>query len=135
MKTFIFVSVLMSFSFLATAQKPTTNNGADNDQLNFTVPKKDSWLDRFEKRQTKMIQLLSLSEQQKRRLDTLNDHYVTQRATIHEDKTLNMKARLAKVETMRRQRESKFKSILNDSQLSKWNDLRKTQKKKTFRKK
>ena len=132
MKSLIFLVCMTAFSFSALAQKP---NGAEETQPNFTVPLTNTWLDRFEKRQTKMIQILGLSSEQKRSLDTLNDRYVTQKALLHEDKSLNMRARLSKNELMRRERDTKFRGLLKPEQLAKWNELRKAQKKKTFRKK
>ena len=82
-----------------------------------------------------MIQLLSLNVQQKRSLDTLNDRFVTQRVQLQEENTLNLRARLAELEILRRERETKFRNLLTDAQLEKWNNLRKGQRKKTFRKK
>ena len=135
MKSIILLICLTTLSFQASAQKKSPNTVTEDTQSDFTVPKTNSWLDRFEKRQTKMIQLLNLSEQQKHSLDTLNDHYVTQKALLQEDNSLNMRARTVHLEVMRRERETKFRDLLTDNQLKKWNDLRKGQRKKTFRKK
>lgn len=135
MKQLILVTCVTLFSFLAYAQKPAPLSSTDDAQPNFAIPMKNTWLDRFEKRQIKMIQLIGLSAEQKRSLDTLNDHYVTQRAALQEDKTIDLRTRSHKTELLRRERESKFKSYLTDKQLQKWNELRKAQKKKTFRKK
>lgn len=132
MKSFMFLLCLTALCFSASAQK---TNGAEETQPNFTVPLTNTWLDRFEKRQIKMIKILGLSDGQKRSLDTLNDRYVTQKALLHEDKSLNMRARSSKNELMRRERDAKFKTMLKPEQLAKWNELRKAQKKKTFRKK
>jgi endonuclease/exonuclease/phosphatase family metal-dependent hydrolase len=135
MKSIILLICLTVLSFQASAQKKSPNTVTEDTQSDFTVPKTNSWLDRFEKRQTKMIQLLNLSEQQKHSLDTLNDRYVTQKVLLQEDKSLNIRARTAHLEVMRRERENKFRDLLTNTQLSKWNDLRKGQRKKTFRKK
>lgn len=135
MKSLILTVFLTLFSFFAHAQKPTPLSSTNDTQPNFAVPMNNTWLARFEKRQTKMIQLLGLTTEQKRRLDTLNDHYVTQRATLQEDKSIDLRARSAKIAVLRRERETKFKTHLTEQQLGKWNEMRKTQKKKTFRKK
>ena len=133
MKSFIFLIFFAAWSLQIYAQKPTPK--ADTEETDFTTPTKNSWLDNFEKRQKKMIKLLSLNEQQRRSLDTLNDRFVTQRVQLQEENTLNLRARLAELEIMRRERESKFRNLLTDAQLEKWNNLRKGQRKKSFRKK
>ncbi len=135
MKSLIVSICLVAFSFEASAQHNAPNTAKEDSQSDFTVPKPNTWLYRFEKRQTKMIKLLNLTQQQKRSLDTLNDRYVTQKALLQEDKSLNIRARTTHLEVLRRERESKFRNLLTDTQLSKWNDLRKGQRKKTFRKK
>ena len=133
MKSSIFSLILLALSIQTYAQH--TQPKAESDESEFTVPTKNSWLGNFEKRQTKMIQLLSLNVQQKRSLDTLNDRFVTQRVQLQEENTLNLRARLAELEILRRERETKFRNLLTDAQLEKWNNLRKGQRKKTFRKK
>ena len=135
MKSIIFSICLIAFSLHASAQQPARNTGTEDTQTNFTVPKANSWLDKFEKRQTKIIKLLGLNEPQKRSLDTLNDRYVTQKALIQDDKSLNMRARTAQLEVIHRERDTKFRNLLIGTQLTKWNELRKAQRKKTFRKK
>ncbi len=135
MKSIIFSICLIALSLQASAQQTVPNTATEDTQSDFTVPKTNTWLDRFEKRQTKMIKLLNLTVQQKHSLDTLNDRYVTQKALLQEDKALNLRARTAHLEIMRRERETKFRDLLTDNQLEKWNDLRKGQRKKTFRKK
>jgi Spy/CpxP family protein refolding chaperone len=135
MKSIILTVCLSVFSFLAFAQKKAPLSSAKETQPTFTVPMMNTWLGRFEKRQTKMIQLLGLSTEQKHSLDTFNDHYVTQRATLQEDKSVSVKTRTEKIKLLSQERETKFKNLLTPEQLNKWNDLRKGQKKKTFRKK
>ena len=135
MKSLVILVCLTTISFFAAAQKSVPNSAEEDSKPNFTVPMANTWLDRYEKRQSKMIQILGLSTAQKRSLDTLNDRYVTQKAILHEDKSLNLRARVSKNEVLRRERDSKFRSLLNPEQVAKWNELRKTQKKKTFRKK
>lgn len=133
MKSFIFSIFFAASSLQIFAQQPTPK--ADTEETDFTAPSKNSWLDNFEKRQTKMIKFLSLTEKQKRSLDTLNDRFVTQRVQLQEENTLNLRARLTELKIMRRERETKFRNLLTDAQLEKWNTLRKGQRKKTFRKK
>ncbi len=134
MKSFILFLFFSAFNLSISAQKHVPKTVTDDTQSDFTVSKSNSWLDRFEKRQNKMIQFLGLTQLQKKSLDTLNDHFVTQRVLLQEDK-LNMRNRTAHLEIMRREREKKFREILTDAQLNKWNDLRKGQRKKAFRKK
>ncbi len=133
MKSYIFSIGLIAFGWHLSAQQPVRTTATEESE--FTIPLKNSWLEKFEKRQTKMIKLLSLTDPQKRSLDTLNDRYVTQKALLQEDKSLNLRTRLAHLEVMRRERETKFRGILTNAQLAKWNDLRKQQRKKAFRKK
>lgn len=135
MKSLVILVCLTTISFFASAQKSAPNSAEEDSKPNFTVPMTNTWLDRYEKRQSKMIQILGLSTTQKRSLDTLNDRYVTQKAILHEDKSLSLRARISKNEVLRRERDSKFRSLLSPEQVAKWNELRKTQKKKTFRKK
>jgi hypothetical protein len=135
MKSFLFLLLLTISHTVAFAQKTLPNIATDDVQPNFTVPLTNTWLARYEKRQTKMVKILGLNTQQKRSLDTFNDRYVTQRAILQEDKSLNVRTRLSKNELMRRERDAAFRNILNAQQLAKWNDLRKVQKKKAFRKK
>ncbi len=135
MKSIIFSICLIALSLQASAQQNAPNTATKDTQSDFTVPKTNSWLDRFEKRQMKMIKLLNLTEQQKHSLDTLNDRYVTQKVLLQEDKALNLRSRTAHLEVMHRERETKFRELLSETQLTKWNDLRKGQRKKTFRKK
>ena len=133
MKSFTFSIFIAAWSLQIFAQKPTPK--ADTEETDFTAPTKKSWLYNFEKRQTKMIQLLRLTEPQKRSLDTLNDRFVTQRVQLQEENTHNLRARLAQLEILRRERETKFRNLLTDAQLEKWNNLRKGQRRKTFKKK
>lgn len=135
MKSLIFSICLTALSLQASAQQHVPNTATEDTQSDFTAPQTNSWLDRFEKKQTKMLKQLNLTEQQKHSLDTLNDRFVTQRVLLQEDNTLNMRTRTAHLETMRRERETKFRDLLTEAQLTKWNNLRKGQKKKTFRKK
>ncbi len=135
MKSIILTVCLSVFSFLAFAQKKAHLSSAEETQPIFAVPMNNTWLGRFEKRQTKMIQLLGLSTEQKQSLDKFNDNYVTQRATLQEDKSINVRTRTAKIALLHQEREEKFKSLLTPHQLQQWNELRKGQKKKTFRKK
>ncbi len=135
MKSLIFSICLSAVNLQAFAQQNVPNTAIEETQSDFTAPQTNSWLDRFEKKQTKMLKQLNLTEQQKHSLDTLNDRFVTQRVLLQEDNTLNMRTRTAHLETIRRERETKFRDLLSDVQLTKWNNLRKGQKKKTFRKK
>ena len=135
MKSLILSVVLTSFSFLAYAQRPAPLSSAEDSQPNFTVPMNNSWLGRFEKRQSYMVKRLGLTTEQKKSLDTLNDHYVVKRAVLQEDRTVSRRTRIDSIKTLRHNRETSFKSFLTDDQIQKWNELRKAQKKKTFRKK
>ncbi len=135
MKSFLFSLLFITSSFWGFAQKHAPATASEDAQPSFTVPMTNTWLARYEKRQTKMIHILGLTTDQKRSLDTFNDRYVTQRAILHENKSLNLHARTEKTQILRRERDTKFKNTLTPEQLEKWNELRKTQKKKAFRKK
>jgi hypothetical protein len=135
MKSIILTVCLSFVSFLAFSQKKAPLSSSENTQPTFAIPMNHTWLGRFEKRQTKMIQLLGLNPEQKHSLDTLNDNYVTQRAVLQEDKSVNVRTRTAKIKLLHRERETKFKKLLTEEQLSKWDDFRHGQKKKTLRKK
>ena len=135
MKSLILSVILTSFCFLAHAQRPAPLSSAEDSQPNFTVPMNNSWLGRFEKRQSYMVKRLGLTTEQKKSLDTLNDHYVVKRAVLQEDRTVARRTRIDSIKVLRKDREMSFKSFLNDAQRQKWDELRKAQKKKTFRKK
>ena len=135
MKSLILSVILTSFCFLATAQRPAPLSSAEDSQPNFTVPMNNSWLGRFEKRQSYMVKRLGLTTEQKKSLDTLNDHYVVKRAVLQEDRTVARRTRIDSIKVLRKDRETSFKSFLTDAQRQKWDELRKAQKKKTFRKK
>ena len=134
MKSLIFSVIFSAFCFFAHAQKPVPLSSADESHPNFAVPMNNSWLGRFEKRQSHMVKRLGLTTEQKKSLDTLNDHYVVKRAVLQEDKTVARRTRIDSIKVLRKNRETSFKSFLNDAQRQKWDELRKAQKKKTFRK-
>ena len=135
MKSLILSVILTSFCFFAHAQRSVPLSSAEDSQPNFTVPMNNSWLGRFEKRQSYMVKRLGLTTEQKKSLDTLNDHYVVKRAVLQEDRTVARRTRIDSIKVLRKDRETSFKSFLTDAQRQKWDELRKAQKKKTFRKK
>ena len=135
MKSLILSVILTSFCFFAYAQRSAPLSSAEDSQPNFTVPMNNSWLGRFEKRQSYMVKRLGLTTEQKKSLDTLNDHYVVKRAVLQEDRTVARRTRIDSIKVLRKDRETSFKSFLTDAQRQKWDELRKAQKKKTFRKK
>ena len=135
MKSLILSVILTSFCCLALAQRPVPLSSAEDSQPNFAVPMNNSWLGRFEKRQSHMVKRLGLTTEQKKSLDTLNDHYVVKRAVLQEDRTVARRTRIDSIKVLRKDRETSFKSFLTDAQRQKWDELRRAQKKKTFRKK
>jgi Spy/CpxP family protein refolding chaperone len=123
------------FVIFAHAQKPAVSPATASAKEEFTLFSKDTWMGRFQKRQQKMVEKLGLNEQQRRSLDTMNDIYVTQRAAFFEDSTLDRRDRKVDIKQLQKERYAKFQSLLSPEQLKKWEDLRKGQKKKVFRKK
>jgi Spy/CpxP family protein refolding chaperone len=129
-KQILTISFLLIAAF-AFAQKPNEATAKEE----FSLFSKDTWMGRFQKRQQKMVKKLGLDETQKRSLDTMNDVYVTQRAAFYDDKSLERRDRKADIKQLQKDRYAKFQNILTPEQLQKWEDLRKGQKKKVFRKK
>jgi Spy/CpxP family protein refolding chaperone len=117
------------------AQKPAVSPAAASAKEEFTLFSKDTWMGRFQKRQQKMVEKLGLDEQQRRSLDTMNDIYVTQRAAFFDDSTLARHDRKVDIKQLQKDRYAKFQNLLSPEQLKKWDELRKGQKKKVFRKK
>jgi Spy/CpxP family protein refolding chaperone len=128
------ISFLLIAAF-AFAQKPVVNPADASAKEEFSLFSKNTWMGRFQKGQEKMSKKLGLDEQQRRSLDTMNDAYVTQRASFYDDKSLERRDRKADIKQLQKDRVAKFQNILTPEQLQKWEDLRKGQKKKVFRKK
>ena len=132
MKKQILCYVFALAAAFATAQTPTVE--ASTSEV-FTAPFAGSWLGKFEKKQLKVMQTLSLTETQKHQLDVLNDQYVTQRAALFDDKSLKRRARNGQIKGLREERNTKFQTMLTAEQRDKWDDLRRGKQKKLFRKK
>ena len=133
-KQFLTVSFLLITAFLM-AQKPKVTPQVTDSQEGFSLFAKDSWIGRFQKRQEKFVKKIGLTEQQRRSLDTMNDIYVTQRAAFLDDSSLARRDRKEDIRELQKERYAKFQSLLTAEQLKKWEELRKGQKKKVFRKK
>ena len=117
------------------AQKPKATPQVTDAQEGFSLFAKETWIGRFQKQQEKFVKKIGLTEQQRRSLDTMNDLYVTQRAAFLDDSALARRDRKEDIKQLQKERYTKFQSLLTTEQLKKWEDLRKTQKKKVFRKK
>jgi hypothetical protein len=122
------------FSLFLWSQKTTPAQG-EQSYPNFTEPLRDTWLGKFERHQKRIAKLLTLSEAQLNRLDSLNDVYVTQRAALLEDKSNSRRDKKMELIGLQGERETRFKNILTESQLKKWSELKKSKKKKAFKKK
>jgi hypothetical protein len=133
-KQFLTIGFLL-IAACAMAQKPKVTPQATNAQEGFSLFAKNTWIGRFQKQQEKFVQKIGLTEQQRRSLDTMNDLYVTQRAAFLDDSALARRDRKEDIKQLQKERYAKFQSLLTTEQLEKWEDLRKTQKKKVFRKK
>jgi Spy/CpxP family protein refolding chaperone len=129
MKQLICLLILSCFISLAAAQR-TTNSDESISKAN-----DKSWLGGFEKRQAKYINLLKLTDAQKRSLDTVNDTYVVQRAALFDENGLNRRDRKQEIKTLRVEQEQKFRHLLSPEQLLKWEDFKKRHKKKVLPKK
>jgi Spy/CpxP family protein refolding chaperone len=129
-KQYLTIGFLFIAAFLM-AQKPQVTDS----QEGFSLFAKDSWIGRFQKRQEKFVKKIGLTEQQRRSLDTMNDIYVNQRAAFLDDSSLARRDRKEDIKALQKERYNKFQSLLTPEQLKKWEDLRKGQKKKVFRKK
>ena len=101
MKSLTLSVILTSFCVFAYAQRPAPLSSAEDSQPNFTVPMNNSWLGRFEKRQSHMVKRLGLTTEQKKSLDTLNDHYVVKRAVLQEDRTVTRRTRVDSIKVLR----------------------------------
>lgn len=117
------------------AQKPKGAPKVPDAQEGFSLFAKDTWIGRFQKQQEKFAKKIGLTEQQRRSLDTMNDIYVTQRASFLDDSSLARRDRKEDIKQLQKERYAKFQSLLTAEQMKKWEDLRKGQKKKVFRKK
>jgi Spy/CpxP family protein refolding chaperone len=135
MKKHILTIGLLFFVALVSAQKPVVKPTDASAKDEFVLFSKDTWMGRFQKGQEKMVKKLGLDEQQKRSLDTMNDIYVSQRAAFYDDKSIERRDRKADIEQLQKERYTKFQSLLTPEQRAKWEELRKGQKKKVFRKK
>jgi Spy/CpxP family protein refolding chaperone len=135
MKKHILTISFLLFAAFIFAQKPAALPQDATAKEEFSLFSKNTWMGRFQKGQQKMVKKLGLDEQQKRSLDTMNDIYVTQRASFYDDKSLERRDRKTEIKQLQKDRVTKFQSILTPEQLQKWEDLRKGQKKKVFRKK
>lgn len=135
MKKYILAIGFLFAVALVSAQKPAVKSPDGSAKEGFSLFSKDNWMGRFQKRQDKMVKKLGLDDAQRRSLDTMNDVYVTQRASFYDDKSLERRDRKADIKQLQKDRVAKFQSILTPEQTKKWDDLRKSQKKKVFRKK
>jgi Spy/CpxP family protein refolding chaperone len=133
-KQFLTISFMLIAAFVM-AQKPKVTPQASEPKEGFSLFAKDSWIGRFQKQQEKFVKKIGLTEQQRRSLDTMNDLYVTQRAAFLDDSSLARRDRKEDIRELQKERYAKFQSLLTPEQLKKWEELRKAQKKKVFRKK
>lgn len=135
MKKQILATAFLLFAAFAIAQKPKVAPQVTDSKEGFSLFSKETWMGRFQKKQEKMVTKLGLDEQQRRSLDTMNDIYVTQRAAFFDDDSLARRERKTDINQLQKDRYAKFQSLLTPEQLRKWQDLRRGQKKKVFRKK
>ncbi len=135
MKKYILTIGCLFIVAFVVAQKPAKLSNATDSKDDFSLFSKDSWLGRFQKKQEKIVVKLGLNDGQRRSLDTMNDSYVTQRAAFFDDDSLQRKDRKTDILQLQKKRLSKFQSILTPEQAKKWEEFRRGQKKKVFRKK
>ena len=135
MKKYILTIGCLLVVALLAAQKPVKLPEATDSKDEFSLFSKGTWLGRFQKKQEKMVTKLGLDDTQRRSLDTMNDSYVMQRAAFFDDDSLQRKDRKADILQLQKNRIAKFQSILTPEQRKKWDDFKRGQKKKVFRKK
>ena len=135
MKKHILTIGFFLFALCAYAQKTAATPSATGSKEGFSLFSKDTWIGRFEKKHQKIAEKLGLDEAQLRTLDTMNDVYVSQRAAFFDDKTLGKHNRKTEIKQLQKDRVVKFQSLLTPEQSKKWEDLRRSQKKKILRKK
>ena len=135
---FLTVSFLWIVAVLSAqnpAAKPAVKPTDASAKEEFSLFSRNTWMGRFQKQQHKMVEKLGLDEAQKRSLDTMNDIYVTKRAAFFDDSSIDRRDRKADIKQLQKERYAKFQNILTPEQLQKWDEMRKGQKKKVFRKK
>ena len=131
MKNFIILTLLCVFSQAVKAQTSAT----DTPITHYSAPTSGSFLNKFERRELRVAHTLKLDAVQLKTLDDINDTYVTQVASLYDNKNLPKKERKAEIQNLKKSRRENFEQMLAPSQLQQWNEMRKSKQKKVFRKK
>ena len=129
MKKLLFFVALFLFWFSLNAQ-----TSANEAQL-FATPSSGSFLNKFENRELRVAHTLKLDVTQLKTLDDINDTYVTQVASLYDNKTLSKKERKIEIKDLKKSRRENFEKMLTPNQLHQWQEMRKSKQKKVFRKK
>ena len=129
MKKLIIFTALYVFSLALNAQ-----TSANETQL-FTAPSSGSFLNKFENRELRIARKLKLDLPQLKTLDDINDTYVTQVASLYDNKNLSKKDRREQIRDLKKSRRVNFETMLTPNQLQQWQEMRKSKQKKVFRKK
>ena len=129
MKKLIIFITLYVFSLALNAQ-----TSANETQL-FTAPSSGSFLNKFENRELRIARKLKLDLPQLKTLDDINDTYVTQVASLYDNKNLSKKDRKEQIRDLKKSRRVNFETMLTPNQLQLWQEMRKSKQKKVFRKK
>ena len=129
MKKLIIFIALCAFSLALNAQ-----TSANETQL-FTAPSSGSFLNKFENRELRIARKLKLDTPQLKTLDDINDTYVTQVASLYDNKNLSKKDRKEQIRDLKKSRRVNFETMLTPNQLQQWHEMRKSKQKKVFRKK
>ncbi len=127
-KLIIFITLYVS-SLALNAQ-----TSANETQL-FTAPSSGSFLNKFENRELRIARKLKLDLPQLKTLDDINDTYVTQVASLYDNKNLSKKDRKEQIRDLKKSRRVNFETMLTPNQLQLWQEMRKSKQKKVFRKK
>ena len=128
MKKIFLFAIIVSASFSLRAQTSA------NESL-FSSPQSGSFLNRFENKELRIAHKLKLDANQLKSLDDINDTYVTQVASLYDNKTLSKKERHEKINALKSLRRQNFINMLTPDQHQQWQEMRKSKQKKVFRKK
>jgi hypothetical protein len=65
-----------------------------------------------------------LSEEQLKQIDTINNEYVLDWQSLREDKIHSAKEKVTLKKRLQTERDERFKAILTDEQLKRWNKIK-----------
>ena len=126
---------LILFTLLYLVSLSLSGQTSANEITIFAAPSSGSFLNKFENKELRVAHKLKLDATQLKALDDINDTYVTQVASLYDNKNVSKKARKEKIGILKKSRRDNFVNILTPKQLQQWQQMRKSKQKKIFRKK